>query len=123
MRGMRLASRPPIRCSGCYGQYPDRAHIDFESAYDGPTTDASNPRAPKLDWVVLCEECVRAAHDRLPNVVDRTLALRQRIDSLESELAETQRYADKLEDAMGSRPDRKPRAPKQRTRYQPREAA
>lgn len=67
---MKLADIPPVVCSSCYGQYPDRRHVDFESAWDGPTfaqgvTIAEGVTRTNLtvavDDLFLCENCIRDA--------------------------------------------------------------
>jgi hypothetical protein len=85
--------------------------VDFESSYDGPPIDMSNPRAGHVDWVVMCSECIESAHSMLPQTRDVTGAMRERIASLEAELADVGAYADKLEAAVVLRPERKHAAP------------
>lgn len=56
---MRLAESTPILCSSCYGQYPDRRHVDFEAAWDGPVVGSEFKMS--VDDLILCEDCVRQA--------------------------------------------------------------
>jgi hypothetical protein len=121
---MRLAARTPVRCSSCFGQKPGSAHIDFESSYDGPPISEA-PRAPHLDWVVICDECIEAAHALLPaqhEVVDK---LRAQLHAAESERDEVSAYADRLEAAITDKPERKQHTssaepkPARKPRYQP----
>jgi hypothetical protein len=124
---MRLATRTPVRCSSCFGQKPESPHVDFESSYDGPPIDSSSPRAGHIDWVVMCGECIEAAHSLLPQVRDVVGELRARLADVERERDEIGAYADKLEAAVTDRPARKnftapaEKAPKpaRKPRYQP----
>jgi hypothetical protein len=62
----RLAETPPTHCSSCFGQYPERRHVDFQAAWDGPvihdgvmTDDGVTNRIPvSIDELVICEECL-----------------------------------------------------------------
>jgi hypothetical protein len=122
---MRLASRTPIRCSSCFGQKPGVPHVDFESSYDGPPIDSSNPRAGHVDWVVICSECIEAAHALLPEVRDVVGDLRHRLRETERERDELGSYADKLEAAVVGKPERTKQAASPQTRkprYQPKDA-
>jgi len=61
-----LTERPPVACASCFGQYPQRRHVDFHSDYDGPTLppDAENVAGGKflsIDDLIICEECLSAA--------------------------------------------------------------
>lgn len=62
---IRLAETPPVRCSSCYGQYPERRHVDFGAAYDGPTFPAGDEvaggKVQTIDDLVICDECLTAA--------------------------------------------------------------
>lgn len=104
------------------------AHIDFESSYDGPPIDQSNPRAGRVEWVVMCQDCIETAHSMLPAQRDTAAELRTRIKILETELREVTNYADRLESAVTARPERLPSKPRPKsepkprsTRYQPKE--
>lgn len=120
---MRLATRTPIRCSSCFGQKPGVPHVDFESSYDGPPIDQSNPRAGHVDWVVICSECLESAHSMLPDVRDVVGELRTRLADVERERDEVGAYADKLEAAVVGKPERKTSTPARKGRYQPKDAA
>lgn len=121
---MRLAHKTPVKCSSCFGQYPDRPHVDFESAYDGPQIDPENPRRGHIDWLVICSDCIQAAAGFLPEERDALEQLRQENESVKQALAEADNYIDQLESAHSARPaSRGPksttqRAPKKR-RYEP----
>lgn len=65
-----LLETPPVRCSGCWGQYPERRHVDFESHWEGPTFregvmgedgEVSNTINVSIDDLILCEDCLRVA--------------------------------------------------------------
>jgi hypothetical protein len=128
-----LAPRTPVACAGCYGQYPDRLHVDFRAAIEGRLVDPSQPRGPHVDWVILCEKCLRDGVALLPEVKDQREALEQRVTDLETQLAAAQDYADRIEDAFQRRPtnherlngaEAKPRAPKPRKpRYESKASA
>lgn len=114
---MRLAHRTPTKCSGCYTQKLDQAHVDFESAWEGPQVDPANPRSPHIEWLILCEDCVRTAHRMLPDEVDDRAQLRDEVDTLKAQLAEEQNFSQRLEDALAHRPvQRKPKSAGQRKR-------
>lgn len=109
----RLASRIPRACAACYGQYADRLHVDYAAAFEGALIDPNKPRGGHVDWLVICEKCLRNGVALLPEEKGRTEALEQQIADLQAQLAETQAYADKIEDALSHRPSapaQKPRA-------------
>ncbi|UTI65615.1 hypothetical protein NBH00_05240 [Paraconexibacter antarcticus] len=58
-------SAPPTACASCFGQYPERRHVDFGAAYDGPTVEGDSPLAGvttvAIDDLIICEECLCAA--------------------------------------------------------------
>lgn len=123
----RLAARAPVACAACYGQYPDRAHIDFASAIEGGPVD-SNPRSPRVSWVVICENCLRNAVKMLPDAVDIREQHEREVAALKERAEAAESYADDLEDTLSRRPSREgPAAPKthkpsgapRRGRYQP----
>lgn len=98
--------------------------MDFESSYDGPPIDQSNPRSGHIDWVVMCSECIEAAHAMLPEVRDVVGELRTRLAETERERDEVGAYADKLEAAVVGKPERKqsPNTTARKGRYQPKDA-
>jgi hypothetical protein len=63
---MHLTDIPPVCCSVCFNQDPQAIHIDMDAAYDGPVLDASGTRH-SVDDIVMCEKCVRAAVNLLPD--------------------------------------------------------
>ena len=66
---MRVAETPPAFCSACFGQYPDRRHVDFDVAWDGPTVPGGvmTPEGVQsgitvtIDDMVVCDGCLTAA--------------------------------------------------------------
>jgi hypothetical protein len=93
-----------VACAGCLGQYPDRAHIDFRSAIEGAQI-SDNPRAPRVEWVVLCENCARAAVSLLPEERDARDELQRRLSITLDDLHDVQDYATTLEEALAKRPE------------------
>jgi hypothetical protein len=108
------------KCAACYGQYPDRIFIDYRAAIEGRLLDPSKPRGGHIDWVVICEKCLRDGVALLPKEKGRTDALAQRVRDLEAQLAETQEYAAKVEDALQGRPASMAPKTRQAAKGQPR---
>jgi hypothetical protein len=88
---VRLADPPPPRCSSCYGQYPDRKHVDFGADYDGAVfeTPGENRSVYTVDDLILCDGCmangVRALGWALEDP-ERTRALEARVQNLSDQL-------------------------------------
>jgi hypothetical protein len=99
-----LAHRTPVACSACYAQYPDRKHIDYRSMMNGLQPPGAGPRDPHVDWVTICENCLRSGLALLPEEAGPREKLEQRVADLEEQLRETQAYADRVEDALSARP-------------------
>ena len=93
----RLASRPPIACAGCHGQHPDRDHVDFRTAIDGPVVNAADPRVGRIDWVVLCEKCVTRAFELLPEQRLERENLQRTVAQLEERCEAAENFASTLE--------------------------
>lgn len=109
----RLASRPPIACAGCHGQHPDRSHVDFRAAIDGPVINAADPRVGRIDWVVLCEKCVTRAFELLPEQKLERENLQRTVDQLRERAEAAEDYASTLESsgaAVGAARERAQRA-------------
>lgn len=102
----RIASRPPRACAACYGQYPNRVHVDFRSAIEGGLIDPDNPRGGHVDWVIVCENCIRNAFELLPEQASQRDALARRAEDLRVRAEEAENYASSLEDALSRRPAR-----------------
>lgn len=61
---MKRASKPPAYCAGCFQQKPEKRHVDFEAAFDGPsfdTPEVGHGIRMSLDDLVLCEDCITNA--------------------------------------------------------------
>lgn len=100
----RIASRTPRACAACYQQKTDAVHIDYASALEGRLIDPSAPRGGHVDWVIICEPCLRAGLALLPEERTKVDQLEQQVTDLHAQLAETQAYADRIEDALSHRP-------------------
>src|SRR4029077_7750443 len=107
---MRIANVPPTMCSACFGQYPDRTHVDFEAAWDGPVVN-NNGTAYSVDELVLFETCLRVGFDLLPasdeveSLHDQLAQLRASNDQLVQYSKALEAGVGRLEHALGVRPD------------------
>jgi hypothetical protein len=102
---VKLAESTPVRCSACFGQHPEKSHVDFEAAWDGPVIDAGNGMKQYIDDLVICEDCIRSAADSLPS--DEKTLLRDTqatVAALREELAQSHEYARKLQVALATQP-------------------
>jgi hypothetical protein len=77
---LKIALTTPAACASCFGQYPDRTHIDFEAAYDGPVINSDDNIKMPVDDLIICEDCLQEAFRLIPD--ERT----ERIAELEREL-------------------------------------
>jgi hypothetical protein len=77
---LKIALTTPAACASCFGQYPDRTHIDFEAAYDGPVINSDDNIKMPVDDLIVCDECLQQAARLLPNEQG------ERIKELEREL-------------------------------------
>jgi hypothetical protein len=91
----------PAFCSACFNQQPDKRHIDFDAAWDGPVIDAQNGMKQTIDDLVICQVCIESAARILgwvPASEDDTSA---KLLRLEGELREARKVraeqADRLE--------------------------
>lgn len=114
---MKLADTPPVVCSSCYGQYPDRRHVDFESAWDGPTFtegvatgdgEVRRNLTVAVDDLFLCENCILDAGRLLGIEPADKVALeledaKGRMREMSERLAGQADYIAKLEQAAESR--------------------
>jgi hypothetical protein len=50
-------------CSACFNQQPDKLHIDFEAAWDGPVKEGAI-KVP-IDDLYICEDCLKSAYGLL----------------------------------------------------------
>lgn len=110
MAAPRLVTRAPVACAACYGQKPGTPHIDFRAAIEGAPVNAS-PRAARVDWVVICADCVRNAYNLLPDQVEQREQLERKIVQLTERAESAERYSDSLEETLSQRPQRAQPAP------------
>jgi hypothetical protein len=127
---MRRSETPPAMCSACFGQYPDRVHIDFESSWDGPLIEGGTQdregnvisRIPvSIDELVLCEECIAAAAAELGfsrDEAEKVKELRKQIRELKASNAGLTDYNAKLEGALAVKREQAERIAEQRLREQ-----
>jgi hypothetical protein len=96
---IREAHTPPVACSSCGGQYPDRRHVDFGSAGDYGMVASQNVAGGKMvsvDDLIVCDECLTAAAAVL-GLADVTEA-ETRVERLNERLTDTgQRLGKALE--------------------------
>ena len=104
---MRLLNGTPLKCSCCYGQYTKREHVDFVSAYEGPLLDKDNPRGGHIDWLVLCDECIRNAYNLLKDDErgEKIKELAAENTRLRAEARRHEAFAEKLQEALHIRPE------------------
>jgi hypothetical protein len=107
---IKLADTPPTHCASCFGQHPQRRHIDFGAYWDGPTFEDSEVAGGKvtaIDDLVICEECLRAAATELELTDDDTrrhvLEMEGQVEELRERLLGATDYIAKLEDAAEAR--------------------
>lgn len=104
---MKLADTAPAFCAACYGQKPDERHVDFEAAFDGhvvkPAGDGYD--AVAVDDLVLCEPCLRAAFELLPDLeaAGREEALRERVRELERAVDRSENARARMREALNAR--------------------
>lgn len=96
---IHLAHVPPSACASCFGQYPDRRHIDFGAFYDGPVLPSGEDTVGvvglAVDDLVICDECVAAAAIQL-GLGD----IEHKQFELEAALAHSRELAERLAGAM-----------------------
>jgi hypothetical protein len=111
-RRIREADRPPVRCAACFGSYPERRHVDFGAAWDGPVFDEPDGvvggARQVVDDLVICEDCLRSGAEVLGledpadtgRHVDEVEAANE---ELREKLLGATRYIDTLEKAADAR--------------------
>lgn len=118
---VRVAERPPAGCAACFGQYPQRTHVDFGSSYDGPMLpaqeNATGVVGVSIDELVICEECLRTAAQLLGltdpgQTTEQLEALTAQAEELTERLAGAMAYANKLETAIAAKPKPARRPPR-----------
>jgi hypothetical protein len=109
---IKPAATPPTHCASCFGQYPDRRHVDFNAYWDGPVFarddgDVAGGAPISVDDLVICEECVAAAATVLELTDDDTrrhvLQMEREVEELRERLLGATTYIAKLEDASVAR--------------------
>lgn len=109
----RIASKTPTACAACYQQRPGVLHVDYAAALEGRLIDPSQPRGGHVDWVIICDPCLRNGVALLPDQANaRVELLEQQLADLKEELTKTQAFADRLEDALAHRPTPAPKQQK-----------
>lgn len=114
---IRPAQPPPAYCSACFGQYPDRRHVDFGASYDGPVLENVAGGVPaSIDDLVICEECLATAakligHGDTTEKDAQIETQAAQMQELTERLAGAMAYCNKLETAIAAKPkvERKPR--------------
>jgi hypothetical protein len=124
---IHLAEPAPAHCSSCFGQYPARAHVDFDAAWDGPVI-GEGVTMHVIDDLVICDECIKTAARLIGygDVVAVEAELKhaeETADNYLEQIVEMRRYVARLEEARDGRPafldpdpPRKPRAKTKRER-------
>lgn len=113
---MKIAETPPVVCSACYGQYPQRRHVDFDSAWDGPVfnqeidTGDGGKRDKienSIDELVLCENCLADAAKLLgfggPRALERIEELEGRVEHAEEQARRDQQENQRLREVVAKR--------------------
>lgn len=109
---IRVAEIPPVACASCFGQYPQRMHVDFGASYEGPVLGPQEGvmggKPVSIDDLIICDECLLAAA-KLMGFGD-TREDHAEIAQLKEELHEQleranalEHYAKTLEAAVGQR--------------------
>jgi hypothetical protein len=111
-RKIHEATTPPVRCSSCFGAYPERRFVDFGAAWDGPVLGEPDGvvggARMVIDDLVICEECLRSGAQVLgmedpgdtARHVDEVEAANE---ELREKLLGATRYIDTLEKAADAR--------------------
>ena len=104
---MRISDPNPSHCSSCYGQYPQRRHIDFEAAYDGPVINTDGLRQ-SIDDLIICEDCMESAAKFVGYVNDEAMKreierLKMQVETRDEMLAKQDQVIQDQEKAIRSR--------------------
>lgn len=111
-----LQAAMPIRCSACYGQYPERTYWDYEALCDRGFAPESQDefnangertiKAVSMDFLILCDECVKEGARAIGWVAqddDAIARLTEELDIERKARKQAQNYADRLEGAFEAR--------------------
>lgn len=105
-------------CSSCFGQYPQRRHIDFESSWDGPVIKDGimgengeiSQRVPvSIDELIVCEDCIEAAAKMLgmsKKHADKLRELETRVLQAEERALGLQVHNEQMAAALSTKPQR-----------------
>lgn len=109
---IREADRPPVGCASCYGQYPQRRHVDFSASYEGPILGPQEgvvgAKLLSVDDLIICDECLTAAAKILGlGNVDEVRAERdeavQELSERYAQIEDQENYITSLEKAIAQR--------------------
>lgn len=98
---MKVASKPPPYCAGCFQQKSEKVHVDFEAFYDGPNMDMPEVGPGikmALDDLILCEDCVAHAA-RIIGWVEGT-AIKNENNELGEALEKANEHIQNLQDTV-----------------------
>lgn len=126
----QIAGTPPTHCASCFGQHPDRVHVDYQAAYDGPVVEGGiigengevlDRIAVTIDELVLCEECLRTGAELIGMTADdgTKAALIEANRTLSEKNAGLSAYVEQLKATIAANPD----PPKPKAKTQTRKAA
>lgn len=115
---MRVAESIPSACSSCYGQYPSRRHVDFESSWDGPVIEGGimtegglvQTNLPvAIDELVICEDCLAAGAKLLGmdyKSAEKIQHLTEQLQAAQEKIVGMEVYTAQMEKALASKPQR-----------------
>ena len=108
----------PMYCSACFGQYPERRHIDFDAACDRGYAavmtkgrslgEQSNAVPVAMDDLILCEDCLKDGAYKL-GMIDgeeaqrRQANLEARLEVTEGLVKREEAYVERLEAILKDR--------------------
>ncbi len=101
----------PERCSSCYGQYPDRRHVDFGADWEGPAFKDDSVAGglwQHADNLILCEDCLERGIDALGFQLDKRAGEQAKLleaenQNLRDRLAAAMTYIDQAEQEQRAR--------------------
>lgn len=102
---IRIAERPPAMCSACFGQYPDRHHIDFGASWDGPVLDGAH--RVSIDELIICENCIEIAASLFGLTADGSIEIARILKATKQtavDLVSAHKYIELLEAAVAAKP-------------------
>lgn len=101
----------PTACAACGGQYPDRKHVDFGAAWDGPVLNQAEVISEgvtpmQIDDLKVCETCVREAAEVLAlsgQAGPRIANLKRRLAEQEALNVSQKGYIEQLEHTVAAK--------------------